>query len=45
MSGGRWQPEEQATLFSRIFLNFCEGLLTVGSRKVLAADDLWDLVR
>ena len=44
-AGGRWQPEEKASRFSRWFFNFCEGLLSIGSRKVLAADDLWDLTR
>ena len=44
-AGGRWQPEERAGLLNRVFFIFCEGLLSLGSRKVLAADDLWDLKR
>ena len=42
---GRWQPEETAGPVSRMLFTFVEGLLALGSRKVLVADDLWELVR
>ncbi len=42
---GRWQPEEAAGLVSRVLFSYCEGLLSLGSQKVLEGEDLWDLPR
>lgn len=40
---GRWSPEEEAGLWSRLFFSFCTGLIKMGKQKVLNPEDLWDL--
>lgn len=40
---GRWSPEEEAGLWSRLFFSFCTGLIKMGKAKALNPDDLWDL--
>jgi len=42
---GWWQPEESAGLLSRLFFSYCNGILAMGSRKILVQDDLWDVSR
>jgi hypothetical protein len=42
---GRWCPEEQAGLLSRLFFSYCEPLLALGSSKHLESSDLWDTSR
>lgn len=40
---GRWSPEEEAGLWSRLFFSFCTGLIKMGKQKALNPEDLWDL--
>ena len=40
---GRWCPEEQAGFFSTIFYSYATSLVTLGYKKTLLADDLWDM--
>ena len=42
---GWWQPEESAGLLSRLVFSYCNGILKLGSRKILVQDDLWDVSR
>ncbi|KAK9797814.1 hypothetical protein WJX73_000524 [Symbiochloris irregularis] len=42
---GRWCPEESASIISRLFFNYVEGLLRIGKHKPLELPDLWDLVK
>jgi hypothetical protein len=42
---GWWQPEESAGLLSRLLFSYCNGILKLGSRKILVQDDLWDVSR
>lgn len=41
----RWCPEETCSLFSHMFFLFPNGLMKLGSEKVLDESDLWDLAR
>lgn len=40
---GRWSPEEDAGIWSRLFFSFCTGLIKMGKQKALNPEDLWDL--
>ncbi|PRW61038.1 multidrug resistance-associated 1 isoform X8 [Chlorella sorokiniana] len=40
---GRWCPEENAGFLSRLLFIFVGGLIKLGYRKALDADDLWDV--
>ena len=42
---GWWQPEESAGLLSRLVFSYCNGILKLGSHKILVQDDLWDVSR
>ncbi|KAK9847067.1 hypothetical protein WJX84_012280 [Apatococcus fuscideae] len=39
----RWCPEEKAGFFSTIFYSYATSLVTLGYKKTLLADDLWDM--
>jgi hypothetical protein len=40
---GRWCPEEEASLASRLLFSYCGSLLALGAAKPLDHGDLWDL--
>ena len=42
---GRWCPEENAGIFSRLFFSYVDGILRIGKRKPLELPDLWDLLK
>ena len=42
-AAGRWSPEEEAGIWSRLFFSFCSGLIKMGKQKALNPEDLWDL--
>jgi hypothetical protein len=39
----RWCPEETCSLLSKIFFLYPNGLMKLGSEKVLDENDLWDM--
>ena len=45
LDAGWWQPEEAAGPLSRLLFSYCNGILAMGSRKILVQDDLWDVSR
>ena len=45
LAGQRWCPEEDCNFISKLFFLFPNGLMELGSRKVLEHSDLWDLTR
>lgn len=42
-SAGKWCPEEEAGLFSRLFFYYMNGLIELGKTKHLVQEDLWDV--
>jgi len=44
-SAGRWQPEETASLTSRLLFKYAVGIMKLGSQKYLVQEDLWAVSR
>ena len=42
---GRWCPEEDSGILSRLFFTYCQGLVSLGYHKTLDQDDLWSLAK
>ncbi len=40
---GRWCPEENAKLWSRLFFCYVDSILRLGYSKPLNQEDIWDL--
>jgi hypothetical protein len=43
VTGQRWCPEEYASILSRVFFFYTNSLMSIGSKKHLEPEDLWDL--
>ena len=43
VSPGRWCPEENANVWSRLFFCYVDSILRLGYSKPLNQEDIWDL--